>query len=144
MDPAVVGALLAQLAAAGGGGQQVTAPQRPSLPNQQQQPNFGFGGANVSTEALLALFSQQANTAAALAALQSGSAAARPRYVVDLGGKGRVEGPKNLAKFDCWLGFEPPLALRPRCSVLEFLTGGTALIFSRRRTKGALSLARGE
>ena len=77
MDPAVIGALLAQLTAAGGG-QLMSPPQGPPQPNPQQ-PNFSFGGANVSTEALLALFSQQANTAAALAALQSGSAAALPR-----------------------------------------------------------------
>ena len=121
MDPAVVGALLAQLAAAGGGGQQVTAPQRPSLPNQQQQPNFGFGGANVSTEALLALFSQQANTAAALAALQSGSAAARPRYVVDLGGEESRRGSQKSCKVRLLVGVRAasraaPALLRARVS----------------------------
>lgn len=81
MDPAVIGALLAQLAGAGGMGvAQAMSPQRPPPPPPtNQQSSFGFGGANVSTEALLALFSQQANTAAALAALQSGSAAAVPR-----------------------------------------------------------------
>lgn len=84
MDPAVIGALLAQLTGGGGlgigGGAQAMSPQRQPPPTTNQQSNFGFGGANVSTEALLALFSQQANTAAALAALQSGSAAAVPRY----------------------------------------------------------------
>ena len=84
MDPAVIGALLAQLTGGGGmgigGGAQAMSPQRQPPPPTNQN-NFGFGGANVSTEALLALFSQQANTAAALAALQSGSAAAVPRYV---------------------------------------------------------------
>ena len=89
MDPAVIGALLAQLTGGGGGmgggaQQAMSPPQQPRPPpptTTNQQNNFGFGGANVSTEALLALFSQQANTAAVLAALQSGSAAAVPRYV---------------------------------------------------------------
>jgi len=86
MDPAVIGALLAQLT----GGQQQQQVQQVQMPPPQQQqvqqhlpsPNFGafLNGSNaVSTEALLALFSQQANTAAALAALQSGSGAAVPR-----------------------------------------------------------------
>lgn len=87
MDPAVIGALLAQLTGAGGMGvAQAMSPQRPPPPPPtNQQSSFGFGGANVSTEALLALFSQQANTAAALAALQSGSAAAVPRCVWNWG-----------------------------------------------------------
>ena len=89
MDPSLA-ALLASLAGggagAGAGAQgQGLSPARQNLVAATSPNNtFGSGGGfvqgnTVSTEALLALFSQQANTAAALAALQSGSAAAMQR-----------------------------------------------------------------
>lgn len=132
MDPALV-ALLASLA----GGQQ----QQQQQQNPMTLPNFGFlnGSSNtVSAEALLALFSQQANTAAALAGLHSGSAAALPRCVGNGSGLGAAAEVSILANQEGHIVFGGEAPRARRCFCARFCLAWQYIGLLRRRNGGAL------